>query len=58
MDNNTFEFHLEKALEAMLKSSNIDYKNNPEEAKLHIKNNLYSMVSFYLLKSIDNLLSK
>ncbi len=58
MNNDTFEYHLEKAIEAMLNSSNIDYKNNPKEAKLHIKNNIYTMVNFYLIKATDNLFSK
>ena len=58
MNIDTFEYHLEKAVECLLKSSNIDPIKSPQEAKAHIKNNLYTMVNFYIKPIVDKLITK
>jgi hypothetical protein len=56
--NDTFEYHLEKAVKCLLESGNIDPIKDPEIAKLYIKERIYTMVNYNLNQVIDNLLTK
>ena len=57
MDNNTFEFHLENAIIAMLKNSNIDISNK-QIVKKFVKENIYTMVNYHIVPILDKLSSK
>jgi hypothetical protein len=56
--NDQFKYYLQRAVENLLISSGIDYKNNPVIAKQYIKNNIYTFVNNNLNEAIDNLLPK
>lgn len=58
MNNDTFEYHLEKAIEAMLRSSNINIKSSPTMAEAFVKERIYTMVNYHIKEVLDNLLSK
>lgn len=58
MNNDTFEYHLEKAVECLLKSNNIDIKSYPTMATNFVKERIYTMVNNNINQVIDNLLTK
>ena len=57
MNNNTFENHLENAIIAMLKNSNIDMSNK-QIVKKFVKENIYTMVNYHIVPILDKLSSK
>jgi hypothetical protein len=57
MDNNTFEFHLENAVIAMLKNNNIDISNK-QDVKKFVKENIYTMVNYHIAPIVNNLFAK
>lgn len=56
MDNNTFEFHLENAIIAMLKNNNIDISNK-QYVKKFVKENIYTMVNYHIEPILEKLSS-
>lgn len=56
--NDTFEYHLERAIESMLRSSNIDIKSYPTMATDFVKEKIYTMVNNNINQAINNLLTK
>jgi hypothetical protein len=56
--NDTFEHHLEKAIEALLKQNNIDIKSYPTMATNFVKERIYTMINNNINQAIDNLLTK
>lgn len=58
MNNDTFEYHLEKAIECLLKSNNIDIKSYPTMAEAFVKERIYTMVNNNIGEAINNLLAK
>jgi hypothetical protein len=56
--NDTFEYHLEKSIEALLKQNNIDIKSYPTMATNFVKERIYTMINNNINQAIDNLLTK
>jgi hypothetical protein len=56
--NDTFEYHLERAIESLLKQNNIDIKLYPTMATDFVKERIYTMVNNNINQAIDNLLTK
>jgi hypothetical protein len=54
----TFEYHLEKAVECLLESNNIDIKSYPTLATDFVKERIYTMVNSNINQVMNNLLSK
>jgi hypothetical protein len=56
--NDTFEYHLERAIESLLKQNNIDIKSYPTMATDFVKERIYTMVNNNINQAIENLLTK
>lgn len=56
--NDTFEYHLERAIESLLKQNNIDIKSYPYMANSFVKERIYTMVNNNINQAIENLLTK
>ncbi len=56
--NDTFEYHLERAIKCLLESGNIDPIKYPETAKLYIKERIYTTINYNLNQVIENLFTK
>jgi hypothetical protein len=58
MNNDTFEYHLERAIESLLKQNNIDIKSYPTLAENFVKERIYTIINNNINQAINNLLTK